>query len=65
MDNPINERFIKLSSKILYPNELFLGEDLTVIIQGNAYIFNVVKEEINDLQNGTVNKTYVCKSLSE
>jgi hypothetical protein len=65
MDGTINERFIKLSSKVPYPSDLALGEDLTVLIQGNPYVFNVVKQEINDKQDGTVDVTFVCKSLSE
>jgi hypothetical protein len=65
MEQQVNETFLKLSSKVPYPESLSLGQDLTVQIEGKHYIFNVVKEEINDLQDGTVNKTYVAKSLSE
>jgi hypothetical protein len=61
----LNEQFIKLSSKVPYSDSLSLGQDLEVQIEGKHYIFNVVKEEINDLQDGTVNKTYIAKSLSE
>lgn len=65
MEQTINERFLKLSSKIPIPDNLELGQDFVVTVLGNAYVFNLVKEETNDLQDGTVNKTFVAKSLSE
>ena len=65
MEQQINERFLKLSSKVLYPETLNLGDDLTVVINNHNYIFNVVKQEINDKQDGTVDVTFVCKSLIE
>ncbi len=65
MEQNINERFIKLSSKVPIPQDLQLGEDIVVTLLGQAYIFNVVKQEINDLQDGSVNITYVCKNTIE
>lgn len=65
MDKTINEVFIKLSSKVPYSNPIQLGDDLTVTVQDKTYIFNAVKEEINDLQDGSVNITYILKSVSE
>jgi hypothetical protein len=60
-----NERFIKLSSKVPFPRDLTLGEDLTMVIGGTSYLWNVVKQEINDKQDGTVDVTFVLKSLQE
>ena len=65
MEQTINETFLKLSSKVPYPDSLSLRQDLSVQIEGKHYIFNVVKEEINDLQNGEVNKTFIAKCLLE
>ena len=65
MEQQINERFLKLSSKVPYPETLNLGDDLTVVFNNHNYIFNVVKQEINDKQDGTVDVTFVCKSLIE
>lgn len=61
----LNEQFIKLSSKIPFPKEIPLGEDVDVTIDGFHFITNCVKHETFDLQDGTVNKVYVLKSLSE
>jgi hypothetical protein len=61
----LNEQFIKLSSKVPYHDYLSLEQELTVQIEGKHYIFNVVKEEINDLQDGQVNKTFIAKCLLE
>jgi hypothetical protein len=71
MEPTVNETYLKLSSKVPLSHPFSLGEDITVTIKPDSseashnYIFNVVKEEINDLQDGTVNKTYVAKSLIE
>ena len=61
----INERFVKLSSRIPFPKDLSLGDDVDVTIGGYQFIGNVVKEETLDQQNGEVNKVYVIKFLSE
>jgi hypothetical protein len=61
----VNERFVKLSSRIPFPKDLNLGDDVDVIIAGYSFIGNVVKEETLDQQDGSVNKVYVLKFLSE
>ena len=61
----INEKFIKLSSRIPFPKEIQLGQDLSVTIEGNQYIFNCVKSEDRDLQDGTIDRIYTLKSLTE
>ena len=65
MEQTINKRFIRFSSKIPFPTELKLGQDITVAVEGHIYVFNVVKQQINDKQDGTVNVTNICKSLVE
>jgi hypothetical protein len=61
----INERFVKLSSRIPFPKDLKLGDDIQIIIDGFSFLGNIVKEEIFDQQDGSVNKVYVIKFLSE
>lgn len=61
----INEKFLKLSSRIPYPQELILGQDITVVIGSENYIFNCVKTEDMDNQDGTINRIYTLKSLTE
>lgn len=65
MEQEINEKFLKLSTKVPISSDVVLGQDIVVTILGNAYMFNVVKEETNDMQDGTVNKTFVAKCLLE
>lgn len=65
MEKPINESFIKLSSKVPLPFNIDLGDDVTVKIGEHPFIFNVVKKEENDNQDGTIDVTYVAKALSE
>lgn len=65
MEQVINETFLKLSSKVPFPKSLQLGQDLVVLIDREQYIFNIVKEETNDKQDGTVDKTFVAKCLLE
>jgi len=61
----VNERFLKFSSRIPFPDDLLLGEDLTITVKGRPYTWNVVKQEILDKQDGTVDLVFVLKSLSE
>ncbi len=65
MDGTINEVFIKLSSRIPFKREIQRGEDLRVIVDGQEYIFNCVKREELDKQDGTYDLVCVLKSLSE
>lgn len=59
-----NERFIKLSSKLPFPSDIQLGQDLTLTINGQTYLVNCVKSEEEDNQDGTVNKIYKLKYVN-
>jgi len=64
----INERFITFSPKsarLPYPDDLELGQDITVTIGTRAFIYNVVKVEFFDNQDGQMNVNYVLKSTLE
>ena len=61
----IKERFVKLSSRIPFPKDLQLGQDVIITIDDFRTIGNVVKTEDIDNQDGTINKIYVIKFLSE
>lgn len=65
MEKTINQWFVKLSSRVQYPKSMELGDDVTVIIGEENYLFNVVKSEDRDLQDGTIDRIYTLKSLSE
>lgn len=59
-----NERFVKLSSKLPFPSDIRLGQDLTITIEGQTYLATCVKSEEEDNQDGTVNKIYKLKYLN-
>jgi hypothetical protein len=61
----INERYVKLSSRIPYPKDIGLGEDVTVTIGGVNHLANCVKIEDHDNQDGTIDKVYCLKFLVE
>lgn len=64
----INERFITFSPKsarLPYPEDLELGQDITVMIGPHAFIYNVVKVEFFENQNETMNVNYILKSTLE
>lgn len=65
MDKIINERFVKLSSRLPFPEDISLGDDITVIIKGRSYIANCVKSEDEDNQDGTKNVIYKLKFVAE
>ena len=65
MDQTINERFIRFSSRIPYEKTITLGEDITVNIEGSVFIANCVKTETKDNQDGTVDVIYNLKFLAE
>ncbi len=62
MEKPINER---LSSRIPFPKELQLGQDVVITIDGHHIIGNVVKVSYEDQQDGSANVIYSVKHLSE
>jgi len=64
----INERTITFSPKsarLPYPDELELGQDVVVTIGPHQFIYNVVKIEFFDNQDGTINANYILKSTLE
>lgn len=61
----INEKFIKLSSKLPVSKAFELGDDIAMLIDGKVYIVNVVKIEQEDNQDGTMNEIYKLKYLGE
>jgi hypothetical protein len=64
----INERFITFSPKsarLPYPEDLELGQNITVMIGPHSFIYNVVKVEFFDSQDGTTNANYILKSTLE
>jgi hypothetical protein len=65
MDKSINERFVKISSRLPFYEDLALGEDVDIIIKGRHYIGNVVKTEDMDNQDESINRIYTIKFLSE
>lgn len=65
MEQTINERFIKLSSRIPFDKDIALGDDLTFLIEGKQFIANCVKIDHLDQQDGTMNIVYNLKFLSE
>lgn len=65
MEAQINERFVKLSSRIPFPKDIALGDDVTVVIAGHNYIANCVKREELDQQDGTKDVVHVLKFVAE
>lgn len=61
----ISEKFIKLSSRIPFPKEIQLGQDVTVTIDGHTFIANCVKLDQLDQQDGTINVVYNLKFTAE
>ena len=65
MEKTINEKLLKISSRFPYPEEIELGEDLTVTINKKQYIFNCVSTQDKDNQDGTIDRIYILKTLVE
>ncbi len=61
----LNEKWVKLSSRVPFPDEIQLGQDITVIIGGHQYLFNCVTTQDKDNQDSTVDRIYTLKSLIE
>ena len=61
----IKEHLVKVSSRIPFPKALILGQDVVIIIDGHETIGNIVKTEDMDNQDGTINRIYTIKHLSE
>lgn len=65
MDKPINQRFVMLSSRIPFPDDIETGDDVSVSIKGRSFIANCVKREFEDQQDGTENVVYKLKFVAE
>ena len=65
MEPSINERWVKLSSRVPFPEDIDYGDDLTVIIKDWSYIFNCTKIEGLDNQDGSIDKVFTLKSTVE
>jgi hypothetical protein len=65
MEPTINERFVKLSSRVPFPEDIALGDDISVDIKGRSFIFNCVKTEELDNQDGSIDKVFILKSTVE
>jgi hypothetical protein len=68
MEKLINERYIVFSPKsarLPYPDDLEIGQDITVQVGQHQFIYNVIKAEFFDNQDGTVNVVYILKSTLE
>lgn len=61
----INERFIKLSSRLPYGDAIELGQDVSMQIGQQFFIANCVKIEYEDQQDGKVNAIYKLKFTAE
>ncbi len=55
----ISERIIKISGSAIVPNDLKLGDDVTITVAGS-----VVKVEHLDNQDGTENIRFVVKAMT-
>lgn len=58
-DKPINERILKITGSSCIENDLELGQDISVNIQGN-----VIKIEEKDNQDGTKDRIFFIKQIS-
>jgi hypothetical protein len=72
VEQSINERFIAFSGskaggsqRLPVPFDLEIGEDVPVTIKGHIFLYNVVKTEFFDNNDGTVNVVYLLKHTGE
>ncbi len=65
MEQTINERFVKLSSRLPISFDIALGSDIRVMLADKNYLANCVKIETKDNQDGTVDLIYNLKFLAE
>ena len=72
MNQTINERYIQFagsksggSQRIAVPFDIEIGEDVPITIKGQSFIYNCVKAEFFDNQDGTMNVVYLLKSTLE
>lgn len=55
----IDEILVRASNRVPIEKKLEMGQDVTIEIKGS-----VVKEEVTDNQDGTVNVCYIVKGLT-
>jgi hypothetical protein len=65
MTKEINERYVKLSSRLPFDKDIALGDDITVVINNKSYIANCVKVAHLDKQDGSMDIVYNLKFLAE
>jgi hypothetical protein len=65
MEQTINERFIKLSSRLPFDKDIALGQDVIVIIESHSFIANCVKIDYLDQQDSTMDIVYNLKFCAE
>lgn len=65
MEPTINARFVRLTSTVPFREDLNYGDDVSVEIKGRSYIFNCVKIDGKDNQDGTIDKVFILKSTRE
>ena len=58
MEKRIDQLLIKVSGKMYLGKKLELGQDITLKLTGA-----IVREEVNDNQDGSVNICYVFKAM--
>jgi len=61
----VNEKFIKISSRLPLPQDIQLGQDIVITIQGHAFVLNCTKIENFDRQDGTMDIVSVLKYAGE
>ena len=61
----VNEKFIKLSSRIPTNSDFSLGQDVDVVLAGRNFTANCVKIEELDNQDGTKDLCFIFKWMGE
>jgi hypothetical protein len=53
------------AQRLPIPFDLDIGDDVPITIHSHTFIYNVVKSEFFDNNDGTVNVVYLLKHLGE
>ena len=64
MDREINERFVKISSKLPVFKDFDYGDEIEISFADNLVKACVVKIDGKDNQDGTIDKIYIFKLIS-
>ncbi len=64
-EKTINERYLKVSSRLPFDKDITLGSDVTLVIEGKQFIANCIKIDHLDNQDGTMDIVYNLKFLHE